>query len=127
MARGTQSAQGRSNTSGGLARRRPKAARRKPRKRAGTRTAVQAQLERYEKLFRQWLVDLAKAGRAVERYGKKVEYYRKRLDEMNEADRRATAEALAAAEANAAGLDDNRDRRQILFPAVNNNQTAGAP
>ena len=127
MARGTQAAETCSNASGGPARKRPKAARRKPRKRAGTRTAVQAQLERYEKLFQKWLANLAKAGKVVARHGRRVEYYRKRLDDLNEADRQATAVALAAAEAHAAQFSDNRDSRQFLLPAVNNNQPSGGP
>lgn len=55
-------------------------------KRAATRDAVVKQLRRFERLLDSWAAKAVKASKQVENYRSRTAYYRKRLDEMEEAE-----------------------------------------
>ena len=73
---------------------RPRKPPKKPRRRAVSRTDVQSKLDRFTRLFNAQLKALTKTAAAVKKYSKRVEYYRKRLDEIDQAALAAREEAV---------------------------------
>jgi|GEM_PF-6839149 len=71
--------------------------RKKPRKRAPDKAAVQQQLARYSRLLDTWVTKSVLAAKKVEAHRGKVTYYQKRLDDIEAAERQALQAAAAAA------------------------------